>query len=263
MRVDDRASDRPMTLDPIMQAFLDRMAAQDGPKIHDLPPPEARLRFAALMALAGPKDVAIGKVVNLACPGPAGAIPLRNYTPVAAPSEALPTLVFYHGGGFVIGSLDTHDGLCRMIANEAGVRVVAVDYHLAPEHKFPAAVEDAFAALEFVEANAAELGVDANRIAVGGDSSGGALAAVVTQRARDEAGPALAFQLLFFPVTQIGRETPSLGKFAKDAFLERATLEWFFAHYLPADADKSDPRISPLAAASATCSAKTASAGYT
>jgi acetyl esterase len=142
--------------------------------------------------------------------------------------------------------------LCRILANEAGVRVIAVDYRLAPEHKFPAAVEDAFAALAYVESHATELGVDANRLAVGGDSAGGALAAIVAQLAKEKGGPQIAFQLLLFPVTQIGDETESLRDFAEGYFLERAGLEWFFDAYLPASADKNDPRISPLAAPSLT-----------
>ncbi|HUO92693.1 MAG TPA: alpha/beta hydrolase [Rhizomicrobium sp.] len=239
-----------MPLDPIMKAFLDQMALQPAPKMHELPAPAARQMFAALMELAGPKDVPIGKVANLTCRGPAGDIPLRVYTPVAASSDVLPALLYFHGGGFVIGDLNTHDGLCRMIANEAGVRVIAVDYRLAPEHKYPAAIEDAFAALKYVEANAPQLGVDANRLAVGGDSAGGAITAVLTQKAKEEGGPSLAFQLLFFPVTQIGEETASLRNHAEGMFLERAGLEWFYRAYLPDGADRSDPRISPLRASS-------------
>jgi acetyl esterase len=220
--------------------------------MNELPPADARAMFAALMELAGPRDVPIGKVANLGCPGPGGDIPLRSYTPVAASADALPTLVYFHGGGFVIGNLDTHDGLCRMIANEAGIRVISVDYRLAPEHKYPAAVEDAVTALRYVEANASDLGVDANRIAVGGDSAGGALAAVVAQIAKHEGGPAIAFQLLLFPVTQIGTETASYKSFAEGYFLERSTLDWFFANYLPAGTDTNQPRISPLAAQSLT-----------
>ena len=135
-----------------------------------------------------------------------------------------------------------------MIADEAGVRVIAVDYRLAPENKFPAAVDDAIAALKYVEANASGLGVDANRVAVGGDSAGGALAAIVAQRAKQEGGPVVAFQLLLFPVTQIGGETESLKKFAEGHFLERAVLEWFFANYLPDAINRNDPNVSPLAA---------------
>jgi acetyl esterase len=239
-----------MALDPVMKMILDQMAAQPGPKMHELSAPEARAMFTGLMEVAGPKDVPIGKIVNLTCPGPAGEIPLRVYTPVAPAADALPTLVYYHGGGFVIGDLDTHDGLCRLLANEASVRVIAVDYRLAPEHKFPAAVEDAFAALTYIETHVAELGVDANRLAVGGDSAGGALAAIVAQMAKEVGDPKIAFQLLLFPVTQIGATTASLEKFAEGYFLERAGLDWFFANYLPPGADKSDPKVSPMAASS-------------
>src|ERR1700678_3464451 len=196
-----------MPLDPIMKAFIDQMALQPAPKMYELPAAAARLMFAAIMEMTGPKDVPIGKVANLVCPGPGGDIPLRIYTPVAAAAETLPALLFFHGGGFVIGNIDTHDGLCRIIANEAGRRVIAVDYRLAPEHKYPAAIEDAYAALTYVEANATQLGVDANRLAVGGDSAGGGLAAAVSQMAKEKGGPKIAFQMLLFPVAQIGSQT--------------------------------------------------------
>jgi acetyl esterase len=205
--------------------------------------------FAGMMQMIGPQGVPVGKVENLNAKGPDGDIPLRVYTPVAAGADALPVLIYFHGGGFVIGNLDTHDGLCRQFANEGGFRVVAVHYRLAPENKFPAAIEDAFAAVQWVEAHAADLGVDANRIAVGGDSAGGALAAEVTQLAKVKGGPKIAFQLLMFPVTQIGKETSSLRQFAVGYFLDKATLDWFFNHYIPEGTDKTDTRVSPLNAA--------------
>lgn len=235
-----------MPLDPLLKALLDQMGAQPLPPVWEMEPAAAREAFAAMMGIVGPKEVAIGKVENMTMPGPAGDIALRVYSPVAAGSAALPTLVFFHGGGFVIGDLDTHDGLCRILANEAGVRVIAVQYRLAPEHKFPAAVDDAIAAVKWVEANAALLGVDANRLAVGGDSAGGTLAAVAAQAAKEAGRPRLSFQMLLFPVTQIGEETASLREFAEGYFLERDTLTWFYAHYLPGDADRCDPRVSPL-----------------
>lgn len=238
-----------MPLDPLLKAFLDQMAAQPAPKMWEMEPPAGREAMAALMQLVGPKDVPIGKVSNLAIPGPAGDIPARVYTPVAAGGEPLPTLVFFHGGGFVIGSVETHDGLSRMLANDSACRVISVDYRMAPEHKFPAAVEDAFAAVAWIEKHAAELGVDANRLAVGGDSAGGNLAAVVAHMARDAGAPKLAFQLLLFPVTEIDADTVSRREFAEGYFLEGQTLEWFFDHYLGADADRSDPKASPLLAA--------------
>jgi acetyl esterase len=233
-----------------MKSFLDLLAAQPTPDLRAVPPSVSRGAFAAMMHLVGPKNVPIGKVTNLSCPGPAGEIPLRCYTPVAASAESLPSLLFFHGGGFILGNLDTHDGLCRMLANEAGVRVIAVDYRLAPENKFPSAIEDALAALHFVEANAAELGVDANRLAVGGDSAGATLAAVTAQLAKEKSGSALAFQMLLFPATQLGGETNSLKANAVGFFLERKTLDWFGELYLPAGANLRDPRISPLLAQS-------------
>ncbi len=237
-----------MALDPLLKAFLDQMATVPGPKMWELSAPEARATFVGLMQLVGPKDVPIGKTENLNVPGPGGPVPVRIYSPVSAGSEPLPALVYYHGGGFVIGDLDTHDGLCRMFANEAGCRVVAVHYRLAPEHRFPAAAEDAYAALVWAEANASNLGIDANSIAVGGDSAGGNLAAVVAQMAKEKGGPKLDLQLLLFPVTQIGGETSSLNEFAVGYFLEKKGLDWFYKHYAGTAPDKNDPRLSPLRA---------------
>jgi len=235
-----------MPLDPVLKAFLDQVASIGGPKTWEMTPAEAREAFAGLMQLAGPKDIPIGKVTNVAIPAAHGEIGGRSYSPVAANGQPLPTLVFFHGGGWVIGNIDTHDGLCRMIANGSGCRVISVEYRLSPENKFPDAIDDAVAALEWIEKNAAQLGIDANRLAVGGDSAGGDLAAVLAQIAKAKGGPKLAFQLLFFPVTQIGEETTSLREYAEGYFLERKTLDWFYANYLPAGVDKKDPRISPL-----------------
>jgi acetyl esterase len=237
-----------MPLDPLVKALLDQMAEQPTPPMWEMDPAMARATFVAMMDAIGPKDVPIGKVENVTMPGPGGDIALRVYTPVAAGSDALPGLIFFHGGGWVIGDLDTHDGLCRILANEACVRVIAVHYRLAPDHKFPAAVDDAVAAVNWVEANASLLGVDANRLAVGGDSAGGGLAATVAQRAKAKGGPKLAYQMLFFPVTQIGEETVSFTEFAEGYLLERNALLWFYEHYLPSDADRNDPRVSPLKA---------------
>ena len=237
-----------MPLDPLLKAFLDQMAAQPQPKLWELEPPAAREAMVALMQLVGPKDVPIGKVANLAIPSPNGDIPARSYTPVAAGGEPLPALIFFHGGGFVIGSVETHDGLCRMLANLSACRVISIEYRLSPEHKFPAAVEDAFAATSWIEKNAAQLGVDANRLAIGGDSAGGTLSAVVTQMARDAGAPNLAFQILLFPATHMGANTVSRRAFAEGYFLEGKTIEWFFNHYFAAGADRDHPHASPLLA---------------
>jgi len=237
-----------MPLDPLVKAFLDQMKAVGGPKMSEMTPAAARETFAQMMQLVGPRDVPVGKTENRMIPGPAGEIPVRIYTPVGGNNELMPALVYYHGGGFVIGNLDTHDGLCRLLANDGNFRVIAVDYRLAPEHKFPAALDDAFAALDWVMTNAPDIGVDANRVAVGGDSAGGALAAGVAQLAKAKGGMPLDAQLLMFPVTQVGEQTGSLREFAVGYFLEKDTLDWFYASYLPANADRSDPKISPLRA---------------
>jgi acetyl esterase len=237
-----------MPLDPLVKAFLDRMAAIPRPKLWELPPALARQSFAGMMGLVGPKDVPVGKIDNFTIPGPAGPIRARAYAPVAGGSEAMPALVYFHGGSFVVGGLESHDGLCRLMAAEAGLRVIAVDYRLAPEHVWPAALDDAIAAAVWIGANAAELGVDAGRIAVGGDSAGGLLATAVTQEMRAQGGLQLGAQMLLFPATQMGAETASLRDFGVGYFLDRRTLDHFYGLYLPAGADRNAPRVSPLRA---------------
>jgi acetyl esterase len=241
-----------MPLDPLVKAFLDQAAAIPRPKMWQLPPAAARASFAGMMGLVGPQNVAVGRIENFAIPvsggpGPERRIAARGYTPVASGGEPLPALIFFHGGGFVVGNLDTHDGLCRLLCAEGKFRVIAVDYRLAPEHRFPAALDDAVAATQWIAANASELGIDPGRIAVGGDSAGGMLAAVVTQLARDK-GPKLACQLLMFPNTQMGGETASLNEYAVGYFLERHTIEWFNAQYAPETVDRASPLVSPLRA---------------
>jgi acetyl esterase len=239
-----------MALDGIVKGLLDQMAANPQPKLWDLAPAEGREMYRAMATALEPPGLAIGKIENTTMPGPGGGeIKLRVYTPVAGGGAALPCLVYFHGGGWVIGDLDTHDALCRTLANETGARVVAVDYRLAPEHKFPAAADDAYAAVKWVEQNASKLGVDANRIAVAGDSAGGNLSAVVALMAKQKGGPRIVFQLLIYPVTQARANTASMSTFAEGYFLEKKTMEWFFDQYLDPGADLNDWRVSPLAAA--------------
>jgi acetyl esterase len=237
-----------MPLDPLVKAFLDKAAAIPRPKAWDVPPAITRQSFAGMMQITGPKDVPVGKIDNLVIPGPGGEIRARAYAPVAA-SGPLPALIYFHGGGFVAGGVESHDGLCRLFAAEGGFKVIAVDYRLAPEHIFPAAADDAFAATQWIEANATTLGIDAGRIAVGGDSAGAMLAAIVTQAAKEKGGLKIAFQLLMFPQTQIGGETSSMHEFGVGYFLERQAIEYFNGLYAPAGiVDRNAPKVSPLRA---------------
>lgn len=235
-----------MSLDPLLKNFLAQLYAQPGPKMWEFTPAEARQAFSLMMQFVAPKDVIVGKVENLRASGPNGDIPLRSYAPPGAGNGALPVLLFFHGGGFVIGNLDTHDGLCRVLCRESGARVIAVDYRLAPEHRFPAAVDDAYAALCWIAAHADSLGVDARRIAIGGDSAGAALATVSARTAKEKNGPALALQLLMFPPADLAADTPSRQNWADGYFLDRLTIKWFFDNYLPEGADLRDPRLSPI-----------------
>lgn len=233
-----------MSLDPHAKRLLDMMAVA-SPKAGSRVTVETRREsFRKLMALSRSEAAVMG--LNQTIPGPAGPIPLRIYTPATTPRATLPALIFFHGGGLVAGSLDTHDALCRTLAEGIGAKVVAVGYRLAPEHPFPAAIEDSVAATKWVFENAATLEIDPIRIAVGGDSAGGTLAAVVTQLAKEAGGPRIAFQLLLCPVLDFGTETPSRREFAEGHLLDRTTMETDLAHYVPGDL--MDPRVSPLRA---------------
>ncbi|MSP95559.1 MAG: alpha/beta hydrolase [Alphaproteobacteria bacterium] len=237
-----------MALDPSVQAMFDQFPNMANYPRWELSPAEARQAFKQFYQIAMPPAVAIGKTENIHAPGTAGELPLRIYTPVAAGGESLPAIVFTHGGGFVVGDLDCYDTLCRNLANDAGARVIAVDYRLAPEHPFPAAVEDCFAALKWIEANAPDLGVDPNRITVAGDSAGGNLAAVMCLLAKENKGnPHIGFQLLIYPALGYGLGG-SEESFAEGYYLTAKTIDWLMAHYLPKDSDRSDPRIAPVAA---------------
>jgi acetyl esterase len=193
--------------------------------------------------------VPMERVEALELPGPEGSIPARLYTPPGAGDPA-PLLVYFHGGGWVIGDLDTHDDPCRFLAANTGARLLSVAYRLAPEHPFPAAAEDAFAAYEWTAANAERLGIDAGRIAVGGDSAGGNLAAAVCLMAHEAGAPSPAMQLLIYPVTETAGTAESRRTFAEGFLLTRSDMDWFEEHYLPPDVDCEDPRVSLLNATS-------------
>jgi len=238
-------------LDPQAKAVLDALAKSGRPAVHQLDPKGARQLFLETRPLSTPTPPEIGSVRDAVADGPAGQIPLRVYRPVGLPaSTPLPAYVYFHGGGWVIGDLETHDVLCRQLTAASGVCVIAVDYRLAPEHKFPAAVDDAWAATRWIAAHGAELGVDGRKLVVGGDSAGGNLAAVVALLARDAGGPAIAAQVLIYPVTDLGAEAQSYTDFADGFSLTRESMRWFRAHYLGGPRDGDDWRASPLRARS-------------
>ncbi len=237
-----------MTVHPDIKALLDQLNQDEGPRIWEMSTSEARELYQGMAAMLDPTDVPIGKVEDMSFTTAAATVPVRVYTPVAAPGGPLPCLVFYHGGGFVIGDLDTHDALCRQLANHACCKVVAVHYRRAPEDQFPAAVDDSLAAIHWVESQAGNLGIDANRLAVAGDSAGGNLAAVVSQLTQQVKGPKVCFQILIYPTTRVRAETESMTENAEGYFLDRATMDWFMDCYIPKDVDTTDPRLSPLLA---------------
>ncbi len=236
-----------MALDPQAKALLDMMAALGAPPMNEQTPEAVRATMAAARDARPPgEDVASVEDRNI--PGPHGEIPVRIYNPGNGP---LPVVVFYHGGGWVIGDLDYQDVACRYIANHTPALVVSVDYRLAPEHKFPVPFEDSYAALEWVAANAASIGGDPTKIAVAGDSAGGNIAAAVAIHARDNNGPALRHQLLVYPVTNLDYGTPSYSENAEGYMLTKDSMVWFWDHYVRTPADAEDVRASVLRVADA------------
>jgi acetyl esterase len=238
-----------MPLDPQIRTILDDVAARGGPKLWDLPIGEARRLTADAMLLLrsfGVEDVVA--VTDRTIPGPAGPIPVRTYVPHGY--EPFGVLVYLHGSGFVMCDLDTHDQLCRILTNRGRCVVVSVDYRLAPEHPFPAAVDDAWAATRWVQDNAAELGGDRERVAVGGDSAGANLAAVVALHNREDRRVRLKQQLLIYPSTDRRGGYASLHDNGEGYLLTGEMREWFRRCYLPPDVDLADWRVSPLCAPS-------------
>ncbi len=239
-----------MALHPQIVELMRRAKEAGVRPTHELPPVEARAQVERMYKFPNTERIEIGSVEDRQIPGPAGDVPIRIYRSWATEGAPAPALMYFHGGGHVVGSLDTHDSVARNLCAVAHCVVVAVDYRLAPEHKFPAAPEDCFAATQWVADNAADLGIDPARIAVGGDSAGGNLAAVVALMARDAGGPALCYQLLVYPVADYAMDTPSYEKWAEGAgILTAAGMAWYRDCYLASEADRMDWRAAPLRAA--------------
>ena len=238
-----------MPVDPQMQGVIERAAKSGLPPYCSVSAAEARRMYKDTRAALYPDVPEVAAVRALAADGPAGPIALRLYLGLGAPAGApLPALVYFHGGGWTVGDLDTHDIVCRTLANRARCAVVAVDYRMGPEHKFPAAVEDCVAATRWVAAQAPTLGLDAACIAVGGDSAGGNLATVVAITLRDAGAPPLVFQALVYPATDQRMDSASHASFAEGYLLTRENMLWYRGNYL-APGDYDDWRASPLRAA--------------
>ncbi len=237
-----------MPVNAQIQGLLDLIASRNVPPHYLLPPAEARVNMEKSRAVFKWQEIKLPRVEPLSIPGPAGGIPARVYAP--STQRGLPTLVYFHGGGWVIGSLDTHDDLCRYLARESGCLVVSVDYRLAPEHKFPAAVDDAWAATRWIAANAKALGGNGDRLAVAGDSAGGNLATVMCLLARDGGGPPLRYQLLIYPAVAHDFSGPSMQAYGEGFLLTTKGMHWFWDHYLSRPEDARDVRASPMLAPS-------------
>jgi acetyl esterase/lipase len=237
-----------MPLDARAKRFLDTLAALNPPSALSLTAAERRAALKHLLSFSGQSET-VAAVEDRTLPGPGGVLAVRLYAPAGAPSgQRLPGLIYFHGGGLVAGTLDTHDPICRSLANASGCRVVSVDYRLGPESRFPAALEDGYASAAWVAQNAATFGIDAQRLGICGDSAGATLAAVVCQRAARSQEVPLAFQFLLCPIMDFAAESDSRRSFAQGYLVDRETLEHDLKHYLAPDTDAADPRVSPLRA---------------
>ncbi|MSQ49547.1 MAG: alpha/beta hydrolase [Betaproteobacteria bacterium] len=238
-------------LHPQLAALLERAAKSPLPAYADVPPAVARRLYRDTRGALTPDPPAVESVQLLLVPGPGGPVPVRAYRPQGARTdEVLPALVYFHGGGWVIGDLDTHDVICRTLANGARCAVFSVEYRKAPEAPFPAAVEDCFSAVTFIANHAGQLKTNPSKIAVGGDSAGGNLAAVIALMARDAGGPAISCQLLIYPATDQRLGHPSIDSNGEGYLLTKKSMIYFRSHYLPHQEDWLDWRASPLLAKS-------------
>jgi acetyl esterase len=240
----------PVVLDPDAAAVYKALQEAGRPPYETLTPAEARAYYLQARVVTNPEPPELKSVKPLSIPSPSGAIPARLYAPtkLRQTDGLAPCLVFFHGGGWVIGNLDTHAVACRKLAHEGELIVISVDYRLAPEHKFPAAVDDAITATNWIADNAKQLGVDPSRLMVGGDSAGGNLAAVVSLTARDSGGPAIAGQVLIYPATDFAMKQPSHSEPETSILLTHTVIKWFRDHYLNDLSDGQDWRASPALA---------------
>jgi acetyl esterase len=237
-----------MPLDPRVKRFLDLLAAGNPPDARAATVEERRAGLSALMQFGG-APAAVARVEDRAMPSPDGELRVRLYSPAAA--NDLAALIYFHGGGLVAGSIETHDGIARKLANCSGARVISVDYRLAPEHRFPAALVDAATAVRYIRDNPQEFAIDPLRLGICGDSAGATLVAATCQAAALSGEPPLKLQLLLCPILDYSRITASKREFASGYLVDQATLDHDLMYYLPDGVDASNPRVSPLLAANA------------
>jgi acetyl esterase len=236
-----------MPLDPHVQRYLEKLAALGSRGADGLTVAQRREGLAHMLGFAGRQDP-VGPIEELTLPGAIGPLRARLYNPAGARRELLPPFIYFHGGGLVAGNLDTHDGICRSLANACVCRLIAIEYRLAPEHPFPAAIEDAHAGTRWIAAHAAQLHTDPERLVIGGDSAGATLAAVLCQMLAVSGEVRPALQFLLCPITAVRADTDSRHRFAEGYLLDAATLEHDAKLYLPPSADPADPSVSPLCA---------------
>ncbi len=236
-----------MTLHPQADAMLKQMEKDGVPDISEMSVPQARMFLETAFAAMVPNPEPMAEVRDFTVPGPAGRLPVRFYKPEGA-GPTPPLVVFFHGGGWVIGTIESHDATCRALASASGCAVASVEYRLAPESAFPAAPEDCYAATKWLAENAGELGVDGERVAVAGDSAGGNLAAVVSLMARDRGGPRISYQVLIYPAVEVGDDYPSRTENAEGYFLTTRAMKWFYGHYIQDESHAKNALASPLLA---------------
>jgi acetyl esterase len=239
-----------MTLDADAAKLLEQINAPGRRGYEDMTPTEAREAMSKMRSIGMPDPEPVDETRDLSADGPHGPIPMRMYRPKGAGNAKLPVLVYAHGGGWVLGDLPGIEPTCTRLANRSGCAVVSVDYRLAPEHKFPKPGDDAYAATKWVAANAAKLNVDADRLAVGGESAGATLSIVTCLTARDNGGPKIKYQLLIYPSVDFTLNSPSQRRFAAGHLLTNANLNWFINHYIRTPDDIHDWRAAPMNAAS-------------